>query len=118
MADIDKVIKGLEHCTSEESACEKCDYWEHNRVEDDPYCGDVLMRDALELLKEQQKRIDVLENVRDILTKKINYHNCNTCKAECEIRPLPGEYVRTNCMLWTGKDNEDGEKDDRVRLCL
>ena len=56
MADIEKVIKGLEHCTSYGSTCDQCDYWEHNRNEDDPHCGDVLMRDALELLKEKQSK--------------------------------------------------------------
>lgn len=88
----------------------QCDTWKD--IDPDRERFQPILNDALALLKEQQKRIDVLENVRDILTKKINYHNCNTCKAECETRPLPGEYVRTNCMLWTGKDNEDGEQDD------
>ena len=57
MDKLEKVIKGLEHCTSYGSTCDKCDYLEHNRNEDDPHCGDVLMRDALELLKEKQPRV-------------------------------------------------------------
>ena len=61
MPDIEKVIKGLEHCTTYGCTCDKCDYWEHNRVEDDPHCGDVLMRDALELLKEQQPKKPVYD---------------------------------------------------------
>ena len=64
MDKLEKVIKGLEHCTSYGSTCDKCDYWEHNRNEDDPHCGDVLMRDALELLKEKQPRLLTLEEVK------------------------------------------------------
>ena len=103
MPDIEIVKEGLKTCCNDRMRCEgKCPYESIKRF---PKCMNTLMKDALAMLKEQQKRIDVLENVRDILTKKINYHNCNTCKAECEIRPLPGEYVRTNCMLWTGEES-------------
>ena len=79
VADIEKVIKGLEHCTSDGSTCDECDYWEHNRDEDDPHCGDVLMRDALELLKEQQEELACLkaEKVKafDYLFSKIAGHS-------------------------------------------
>ena len=66
MADIEKVIKGLEHCTSDGSTCDKCDYWEHNRVEDGPHCGDVLMRDALELLKKQLPRVLTYKEAKEL----------------------------------------------------
>ena len=52
MADLSKVIKGLEchigrQCITNAMPKEVCPYWEDDR------CDDALMTDALELLKEQ-----------------------------------------------------------------
>ncbi len=71
-----------------------------------PQCAE-LVRDAIELLKEQQQRIEQLEIDRDILVKDINTNNCNTCKRECEHRPIPGDVVRVNCFMWEGRGNEN-----------
>ena len=49
-----------------------------------------------------------LEADREILSKDVNYHNCNTCKRDCDLRPKPGERVRANCYYWV---NEDGEQE-------
>ena len=57
------------------------------------------------MLKEQGRRIEELEIDRDILVQDINFHNCNTCKRQCEIRPEPGEVVRVNCYLWSEKEH-------------
>ena len=59
MADIQKVIKGLECCSVLEGHCEKCPYETEGFVAD---CTSALAIDALELLKEQQP----LEVVYDI----------------------------------------------------
>lgn len=56
MTDLEKVIKGLEVSTSiedSESCPKECPYYQ-----DVCYGYDQLMRDALTLLKEQQKLID------------------------------------------------------------
>lgn len=49
MVDREKVIKGLGLCIDEHKDCNNCCY--HNVG---IFCVDVLMRDALELLKEQE----------------------------------------------------------------
>ena len=65
MADIEKVIKGLESCLNNDCHMDKCPYCEF--VYNEYVClEDFLMRDALELLKEQQKRIETLESLRRI----------------------------------------------------
>ena len=53
MADIEKVIKGLEYCIADEY-CDECPYTDDCfEIDDKPY-GEQLMRDALELLKKQK----------------------------------------------------------------
>ena len=49
MADREKVIKGLEYCTGNH-LCSGCGYYDP----DNARCQKDLMRDALELLKEQK----------------------------------------------------------------
>ena len=54
MADIEKVIKGLEYCIADEY-CDECPYTDDCfEIDDKPY-GEKLLRDVLELLKEQPK---------------------------------------------------------------
>ena len=55
MADIEKVIKGLEHCKREsehidDNPCNGCPYYELKECQQ-------MMADALELLKEQERQI-------------------------------------------------------------
>ena len=62
MADIEKVIKGLECCTARNGSCQYeqepiCPYVEHCRKED--YAA--LQRDVLVLLKEQEAEIAFLK---------------------------------------------------------
>ena len=65
MADVEKVIKGLESCLNNDCHMGKCPYCEF--VGNEYVClENFLMRDALELLKEQQKRIEMLESLRRI----------------------------------------------------
>ena len=52
MADIEKVIKGLEFCTST-TGCEGCPYEDPCHDIEQRILGEAIMRDALELLKEQ-----------------------------------------------------------------
>lgn len=49
MHDREKVIKGLEHCVGQH-VCNECPYYNPN----DMRCEKRLMRDALELMKEQE----------------------------------------------------------------
>lgn len=51
MPDREKVIKAIEICNSEKHACTECELF---YVED---CHDKLMRDVLELLKDQEIRL-------------------------------------------------------------
>ena len=61
MADIEKVIKGLEVCTSKPCFCKDCPYAKGCALD-----SQEVMEDALELLKEQQERIETLESLRRI----------------------------------------------------
>ena len=58
MADIEKVIRGLEFCTSTDNMCEDCPYFSKE------YCNPDLMRDALSLLQEQDTLSKVLGTFR------------------------------------------------------
>ena len=49
-------------------------------------CKNVFMA-QFELIAKQQEQDKA---TIDILTKDINYHNCNTCINACKIRPRPG----------------------------
>jgi len=64
MADIKKVIKGLE-CHAEVN-CVECPYRDGWRT--CPF-GETLLADALELLKEQEERIETLEHQLETITK-------------------------------------------------
>lgn len=55
MADIEKVIQGIEVCLQDDG-CVPCPYY---RKGNDYFCGVTdIMRDALELLKEQQEEVE------------------------------------------------------------
>ena len=56
MTDIEKVFRGLECCTKWDS-CNECPYETPNEY-DIAECTLSLHKDALELLKEQQRKID------------------------------------------------------------
>ena len=59
MVDRDKVIKGLEHCCDPDKCDAGCPYYKDY---DDVYdCMSKVAGDALELLKEQEQRINELE---------------------------------------------------------
>ena len=65
MIDLEKVIKGLEHCS--EDGCKDCPY--------DPDCTmcdgfTLLAKDTLELLKEQEQRINVLNRAIEQMPKQ------------------------------------------------
>ena len=73
MPDMDKVIKAYEICDNNEDGivCKNCPYKEdkwNGAWEDETgkTCFQTLHADVLALLKEQQRRIDVLESLRRI----------------------------------------------------
>ena len=73
MADIEKVIKGVELCFHGQECCGdiECPYYiEHLSdcccLEE---CQENLKADALELLKEQEERIKLLEHQLETLTR-------------------------------------------------
>ena len=80
MTDREKVIKGLNHCLHGQECCgdEECPYYiEH---ESDSCClencQENLKADALALLKEQEKLVDV-----DALREKLGFaKDCAKCK--------------------------------------
>ena len=57
MADVVKIIKGLEFCTMVSETCNGCPY------ENQDFCEAELKADALELLKAQKSELDdIYEN--------------------------------------------------------
>lgn len=66
MADIEKVIGGLEACTGERNDCagHTCPYWDFDDSESGWGCRVQVELDALELLKEQHKLIDEITQRR------------------------------------------------------
>ena len=78
MADIKKVTKGLEHCLSRyvDGLCDDCPYM---GAIDKTYmipmkCKEIIMRDALELLKEQNglaKALEQMTATNDYLNKEV-----------------------------------------------
>ncbi|MBQ3760897.1 MAG: hypothetical protein II875_02660 [Clostridia bacterium] len=56
MAELEKVIKGLECCMSER-ICKGCPYKEKDECEDGGYYYSKAIEDALELLKEREARV-------------------------------------------------------------
>lgn len=42
--------------------------------------------------------------------KVSTYNNCNNCKAkDCKYRPNWGDFVRWNCPLWKGEQDEQND---------
>ena len=65
-------------------------------------CKNVFMAQFELIAKEQEQDKATIE----ILTKDINYHNCNTCINVCKMKPRPGEVTRVNCFHWQGSSAE------------
>lgn len=71
MADIEKVIKGLECCVAKGNLlnCKECPYYGKS-------CTDKIHLDALELLKEQQQMYYTLEHDWRMLREQLKL-DCN-----------------------------------------
>lgn len=69
MADIEKVIKGLEHCVGYSNSCFECPYSEDG-YSASVHCKVQVDRDALELLKEQEDLGTELTNAVELIHKK------------------------------------------------
>ena len=71
MPDREKVIKAIEICNSEKHNCTECELF---YVED---CNDKLMRDVLELLKEQEsERVEIVDSD----CGRTHWYVCGGCK--------------------------------------
>lgn len=62
MADLEKVIKGLECCNNDK--CDICPYYRSCDENDLDTCRATLHRDALVLLKAQEPRVLTLEEIK------------------------------------------------------
>lgn len=85
MADIEKVVKGLECCSGNIGTdCNECPYNANGNLD---VCGTLLADDALELLKEQQDRLEQmtldntdLRNCYEELKDRPEIVRCKDCK--------------------------------------
>ena len=75
MADIEKVIKGLETCSHGEGrdCFISCPYFSHFGEHYGDRCFERLASDTIELLKEQQKQNETIEDKRAKTTMLLNY---------------------------------------------
>ena len=55
-------------------------------------------------IKTLKELVKTRDEIIDTICKKIKYHNCNTCKRECEHRPSAGDDGRPNCFMWKGEE--------------
>lgn len=115
MDKLEKVIKGYEHCLIcgiAEYKCEGCPYIS------DASCITRIKRDALELLKEQQERIKVLEEEaktkgtpQKVLNRKeladLIVGECPLCGALFNNEICPTACGWCGCLL----DWKDGEQE-------
>lgn len=109
MPDVEKVIKGLEHCAHTEGYCDKrCPYWD---VKDN--CGATLKRDALALLKARVMTLEEYEAWIDTPFTERNpvFHEertkrgtvtCWVNTAVCTLR----EYGK-NDRCWTSRPTDE-----------
>ena len=118
MADIKKVVKGLECCTKWDS-CSDCHYQTPNEY-DVSECTEHLHNDALELLKEQQKTIDFQHNALrgssdmiHILFEKLDkIVLCKDCKHWYPLTKTCNNVDGACCQSYVAEDwfCADGEK--------
>lgn len=62
MIDREKVIHALETCTRDDFPCKECGYYIEGKDYD---CIDTMMRDALDLLREQDVAIDPCKSCQE-----------------------------------------------------
>ena len=125
MADLEKVIKSIEHCVARyiDGLCDDCPYM---GALDKSYmipmkCKEIIMRDALELLKEQdkllrkqQKGIDKLccdiAYLKHRFYEKTEIVRCKDCKKRntihCPVRNTVTNIDKSFADNWFCKDGE------------
>lgn len=91
MPDIEKVIKGLEFCTST-TGCTGCPYEDPCHDIEQRILGEAIMRDALELLKEQKpQRGKWIDIDSQLYTWKVR---CDQCGHERSMMSTQGKYPK------------------------
>lgn len=102
MHDIEKVIKGLECCSTIDICCMEisCYYPQYLACpyHEDEECVKHLVQDSLKLLKEQQERINEL------------YTDIDSLKKSCgELYPMVFDVVMCkDCKYWESNDGRYG----------
>ena len=123
MADIEKVIKGLETCSHGEGrdCFISCPYFSHFGEHYGDRCFERLASDTIELLKEQQKQNETIEDKRAKTTMLLNYMlqkeseqsrivRCNDCKYyDCFNGCMSWHDVNSSNPDWFCADGEKRE---------
>ena len=91
MADIEKVIKGLKECSLDDVDCKHCPYNGEHEKNFKYGCETIMQRDALKLLKEQEKR-------EQAICKEICEFIRNACSTDTEDDKDYVCYVIQNCF--------------------
>lgn len=73
MADIEKVIQGLDQLKSQ---CDKCPFWNGNPLESSDYCTAELVREALELLKVYKEKIESESEKTTLIDEALEVGRC------------------------------------------
>lgn len=117
MADIKKVIKGLEHCAERRFCNDDCPYSDIIRDQNSGMdeCISALAKDALELLKEQQTEVDRLkaEQPKKGHWEKAKHasdrwHSCSVCGVTIERLDHNGFKLICNYCPVCGAEMKNG----------
>ena len=80
MAELEKVISGLEHCNHHSPICRECPYITEDMTdENETQCFDILLRNALELLKDQDNQIHHMRLIIEEYEKELQRNPVIVC---------------------------------------
>ena len=109
MADIKRTTEGLEHCLAryDDGLCDDCPYMgEIDRSYMIPMkCKEIIMRDALELLKDSvpQSVVDQIIWERDTALSQLKEIGKGLCERMDDVKPKKGKWKDIDCQTYTWK---------------
>lgn len=106
MERIEKVIKGLECCT--EDGCKDCPYYNNCDIFDE-YPSETLLKDVLEVLKEQEPRVLTWDEVEHAEVCWVEERG-NEPYADLDAADWNPEYYGKTIRCWNYKPTKEQRK--------
>ena len=97
MANIEKVIRSIDRCVIKRGNCHECDYY--TQLEQGMSCRNRLLKDALDLLKEQQARVLTKTEIADFLDNIVWYETKEQDNTS-DYFALVEDYSRGHESVW------------------